>query len=628
MSEPARGLPCTLLPSVSATIRRLDARELEDVMTEGRAEEQPVGGGLGDRERYRQRRRKQRSDGETSVRLKHKEIEEAFDLVPVAGDGYRWYDYPHMVLWWLAHGWRAKILRGRIRQWIFKGINFLSAFNNHDRDKAWSLEDPHHNVFVPEDEHVNVAGIWIVELFPPTELPGLERAIRRNGWDRSRFMSFSEEGNQKTLEKARTGGGDFWWRLVDVVGRKSTWFVPDGVRDDLPPEFGYVEMRAIQVGTGLTAVIAHFHLTEDAATMLDKEWHRQHEPFLQRRNGRLRSLDRHWGTFWKVQSERRRLHYAARDWLAERVPGFFATNAAPSPLLDLLMFDKLDPTESQPDSSNDEKSRQDELQLADALRALGIHEPSFDMLVSHNLPKLVLSHLEGRMDEALGEAPTWSLWGSRPAVVAALNEGSLKSWGENDNRAIANRLVQNMYNLFVMLAVSHFLAVTERRFAAIRDRATKRHGKFKPKALDEMRNDLLTHSLNLASVRRDVAAFWGRPWRWGGDAEFFWVQAPRQRARKQEDETEREPASFNAAVRENHEKAFERLAESDREYRDILSTVASLGASADTYRMARIALVVAVASMGAAVAAVLVVDVGPDSLWSKCWEAISGWLGD
>lgn len=597
-------------------------------MTDGSGNPRPASEGLGDRERYRQRRRRQPSDGETSVQLRHKEIEEAFDLVPVAGNGYRWYDYPHMVLWWLAHGWRAKVLRGRVRLWIFKGINFLSVFNTHDRDKAWSLDDPHHNVFVPDDEHVNVAGIWIVELFPPTELQALERAIRRNGWDRSRFMSFSDEGNQKTLEKARAGGGAFWWRLVDVVGRKSTWFVLDGVRDDLPPEFGYVGMRAVQVGAGLTAVVAHFHLTDNAGTMLDNEWHRQHEPFLQRRNGRLRSLDRHWGTFWEVQSERKRLHSAARDWLAGRLPGFFANNDEPSPLLDLLLFDKLDPTEGRPDSGDHEKARQDELRLADALRALGLREPSFDMLLSKDLPKLVLSHLEGRMHEALGEAPTWTLWGSRSAVIEALNEDSLKSWGDNDNRAIANRLVENMYNLFVMLAVSHFLTVTERRFAEIRDRATKRHGKFKPKALDEMRNDLLTHSLNLASVRRDVAEFWERPWRWDGDAEFFWNQAPRQRAQKEDDEAEREPNSFNAAVRGSHEKAFERLTESDREYRDILSTAASLGASVDTYRMGRIALVVAVASMVAAVAAVLVVDVGPDSLWSTCWDAISRWVGN
>jgi len=581
---------------------------------------------LGDREKFRQRRR--REPVEDREPIVHKEIEEAFDLVPVPGNGYRWYDYPYIVLWWLAHGWRAKVLRGRVRRWIFDGINYLGVFNHHDRDKAWSLDDPHHNVFVPEDEHVNVAGIWIVELFPPTELPSLERALQTNGWDGSRVDVLRDGGNQKALEKARTGRGAFWWRLVDVVRRDSKWFVPDGVREEIPSDFDYVGMRAVQVGASLTAVVAHFHLTEEAATELDAEWHRQHEPMLLRRKGRPRPLDRQWTTFWEVQSERKRLHYAARDWLADRLPGFFAKNSEPSPLLDLMLFDKLDPTADVPDLARVENAREKEIKEGDALRALGLREPAFETLQSEDLPKLVLAQLDGHMHEALGEDPTWTLWGSRPAVVEALGEDGLKFYGNDENRAIAARLVDNMYNLFVMLAVSQFLTVTERRYAAIRDRASMRHGKFKPKALDEMRNDLLTHSLNLASVRRDVAAFWERPWRWDGDAAFSWHPTPRERARKSnEDSATREPASFNESLRESHTKWFHRLSESDRDYRDILSTVATLGASIDTYRMGRIALFVAIASMTAAVAAVLLVDTGPDSLWSKCWEAVSNWLG-
>lgn len=582
---------------------------------------------IGDREKYRQRARRPHTEaGEAPVSSKY--VAEVFGLVPEIGNGYRWYDYPYRILWWLAYGWRAKVLRGRVRTWIFKGINCLSIYNDHDRNKAWSLEDPYHNVFVPDDEHVNVAGIWLVELFPPTELPALERALKRNGWGGSRAYTVHQGGNHELLKKARAGGGAYWWSLVDVVKKDSKWFVPDGLREHLPAEFEHVGLRAVQVGAGLTAVIAAFHLNQEASMSLDAEWHRQHQPILRKGKGRPRSLDRQWATFWEVQSERRRLHYAARTWLADRLPGFFSASEEPLPLLDLLLFDHLDPTADRPDlKDRDEAMREHANQTSDALRALGLRKPVFDMLLSESLPKLVLSQLDGHLHEALGEDPTWTLWGSRPAVVKALGEDELRYSGNDENRAIANRLVHGMSNLFVMLAVSQYLTVTERRYAAIRDRASTRHGKFRPRALTELRKEFLTLSLNLASIERDTTAFWARPWRWDGDAKFYFQPSPSERARNRDQATDsHKPTSFNESLKESHEKWFSRLIDADRAYRDILSTVASLGASADSYRMGRLALIVAVASVVVAVAAVGVADVGSDSLWVQLSETVTGWF--
>ncbi len=573
---------------------------------------------FGDREKYRQRSRTLRPEHGPESDPISREVYETYDLVPEIGNGYRWYDYPYRILGWIVDGWLRRALPGSGRRWIFKGINYLHLFNEHDRNKARSLESLHHNVFVPEDEHVNVAGIWLVELFPPTELPALEAALARNGWDRPRPY---EDGNREALQRARSGSGAYWWRLVNIVGRDSKWFVPEGVSADLPDEIEYVALRAIQVGAGLTAVVAEVHLSDAAAKSLDIEWHRTHEPILLKDQGRLQPLDRQWATFWEVQSARKRLHAAARDWLATRLPGFFALNNEPQPLLDLLLFDSIDPTVM----SQDNQDRETSMKTHDALRALGVSAPVFHQLLSSDLPKLVLSPLDGQMHQRLGNDPTWTLWGSRPAVVEAIGEDSLRGYGGNDqNRAIASRLVDNMFNLFVMISVSKFLKVTQAKYAVIRDQASKRHGKFKPKSLKHLRESFLRHSLNLTSVHRDTTSFWKRSWRWEGDAEFRYHSTPREKGEfRQNESPKQEPESFNDLLRKRHEKEFTELIEADRDYREILSTVASLGASADSYKVSRLALWVAVASLVVAIGTVVVSDVGSNSVVVHLWSLIS-----
>ena len=77
--------------------------------------------------------------------------------------------------------------------------------------------------------------------------------------------------------------------------------------------FSAIELRAIQIGTGLTAVLARFHLSDAAAASLDVTWHSVHEPQLVRRMNRPHSESRKWATSRITQESRRALHDAARD---------------------------------------------------------------------------------------------------------------------------------------------------------------------------------------------------------------------------------------------------------------------------------------------------------------------------
>ncbi|MEZ0140265.1 hypothetical protein AB1285_15635 [Microbacterium sp. NRRL B-14842] len=551
-------------------------------------------------------------------------INDVFDLVPAIGDGTRWYDPPYRLLMWLSSGWRRKVQPQFLRTLLNKGVNYLLPFNQHDRDFAWPRDDRAHGIQIPPSEHVNVAGLWLVELFPPADLPALERGLARNGWDKPRLFAARDKGNRETLAGARAGNGSTWWHVASLIRKGSTWWGPDAIRSELPASFETVELRAIQVGDGLTALVCAFNLTDAAAKSLDEAWHTPHEPFMRYRPGsRPRSFDRHWGTFWKVQSVRRAIHDEARSWLTGRLPGFFGRRGEPQPSLDMLLLDQLDPTRPEPHNISREKS----LARSDALRALAVDSRPVYHLTSDDMPKLLLDPVSPSMHQAMGEAPAWALWGKRDAVVEALGEDELAGYSGDVNRAIAHRLGENMYNLFVMMGVSRLLAIAAREQAAVRDSAANLHGKFRPKALRALRQSFLTLSLDLSSLHRDVKRFWERDWRWEGEARFVYTLAPmHRRADAKAGRKVEEPIDYNEALQDKHESTFANLIESDRDLREILSTVASLGASADSFKLGRLALWVAIVSLVIAVGTILVTEVGTTSILGWILAIVQNWI--
>ncbi len=539
-------------------------------------------------------------------------VRDAYEKVPGIGDGRRWYDFPYKILSWLLSSWRRKLLPRRFRDGLNYGLNYLIPFNEHDRHKMWSLEDPLHHITVPEDEHVNVPSIWVVELFPPSEFASLSETIQHNSWDKGRVYFLDRESNREMLERSRSGEGWTWWRLAEIASANSPYWSPDATREKLDPMFGAVELKAIQIGGGLTAVLAHFHLTDVASKSLDFTWHTPQEPQLVRGMGRPRAESREWATYRITQEARRMLHDAARAWMAKRCPGFFAGNSEPQPLMDMLLMDKFDPI------SGDRTDRE----LSDALRALGLTGYEVLRRTSPDIPQLLLSPVEGSICPALEPKRTWALWGNRESI-ASIDE-HLAGYGSDTNRAIAHAAHDRMGNFIVLLAVSDFLAVMEAKFAVLRDSARTGHGTFKAKGLQRLRENFLTLSLDLTSVSRDVDMFWRREWRTEGDARFTVDYAPWIKAQDEAEGRKRfTPIDMNDDLRLRHRKWFKQLIAADRDYRDILSTVASLGASVDAFKVGRAALGVALAAMGVALVTLLVTNIGDHTAVG----GITSWLG-
>jgi len=532
-------------------------------------------------------------------------IEVAYEKVPEIGSGWRWYDYPYRVLRWQQRGWRRKLWPRRALETFNEWMNYLIPFNEHERNQLPEREGYGFNFAVPVDEHVTVSTLWVVELFPPSEIASLEATIERNAWGRRRQRLMGDPSNLEMLTKSRSRRGATWWRLADIVALNSKIFVPDGSRERLPPEFDYIELKAVQLGEGLTAVVARFQVTEEGALAVDRTWHSPHVPRLVRGEGRPRAENREWAGYATTQESRNQLHETARAWLRERVPGFFASTEEPQRLLDLMLMDHFDPADG----------AEGDRETAAAFRALGLTEHGPYVRKSPNLPKLVLVPNRPSMTQGLVTHRTMALWGQRNAVLEAASH--VEMYGGRTDRAIAARYNDEIRNFLITAALSDFIEIVEKRFANLRDTARRAHGEFRTAALETLRRHLLTLSLDLASLDGDLES-WQRQTRWEGEAEFTVEYTPR--VKKQLQQTRRdelEPESFNANLRRAQEADIQRLLAADARYREILSTVASLGASVNASILARRALVIALASLVATVVTVLVARFDDDSVLQR-----------
>ena len=524
-------------------------------------------------------------------------IREAFEQVPSIGEGHRWYDYPYKAL----KGLQFSRVGQRSPQWartlLSTGWIALSPIAELERARAWSRDDHTRNLVVPDDDHVHIPGIWVSEFFPPSEVGNLNRAIVRNDWNKTRMhFGLGGETVQEALAKSRQGSGWNWVRMGASRSEWSTLHISDAIRRKLPSQFEEIEHFALQVGGGLTVVISYFGLSKEGQQEIDRAWHGPHEPRVIRVGGRRVVEDRLWSAFGETQEVRQNLHRLARGWMAERCPGFFASNDERQPLMDLLLLDKYDP------APGGRPSRE----LDDSLRALGIIGPSTHRLSSPQVPGLLLERVDERLCPTMKGKTTWTLWGQIDKASAIRND--LRNYPNELPRAIGHSVNDRVRDVFLRLSMSDFLRLKAEQNAAMRDNARAHHGKFGKKDLNQLRDIFLTSSLDTTSLSRDIDEYIQREGRFS-TAHFFRSLEPWHARRElAEGEEQDAPTNLLSEIMDEQSKRARELVEFDQDYRDILSTVASLGSSIYAFRVQKYTVAIALLSIGIAVIALLSED--------------------
>lgn len=525
-------------------------------------------------------------------------IDRMFELVPPIGTRWRWYDVPFRLFDSLLRKWTRHFIPLAARKLLIRAINFLMVFEQHERNKIAPLDDPAENLIIPDQFRLRQGGIWTVELFAPSQYESLNRSLRKNGWNQGTFSTFNEP-NDKKVEQARRGRG-FSWTLIGAVAQSNTrYLLPGTKRADLPIEFDYIELKAIQIGTSLTAIVAFYNLSEIGEARLNKVWKQKHEPTI-KWNGlhRPKITNRHFSGIENSQCERMRIHNLARAWLSEQFPGFFASRSNAQPVLDLNLFDGINPA----DKNNIHIT-------GDPLRALGLDTHDIYSYVSPQIKGAVLipSYAHGRPHEPLQNC--WAIAGEYQRV--AINNKAPYDGDELPSpRQLGYRFNHAAAAFSLHLAVKAYLSEQRAIYSSSRDLASTRHQRFTARKAQKLSSEILNSGLDLPVVARDSKALMDKRWILSNEIKVKALPIDRYKDKF-------EPFDLIESFGKVVDSGFQELLEEDKSYRTVLSTAAALGASADAAKTGRLALLVAAGSSIVAIISLLITEPGDASLWSR-----------
>jgi hypothetical protein len=111
--------------------------------------------------------------------------------------------------------------------WATNRLDYAIAYVLAKHDHRWHLENKDskepswlavHGFSVPRGEHVRIPGLFIVELFPPSESHLLQAAIERHHWSDPLGLA---RADQDLLADARSGTGYDWWKLGGFANLKA-----------------------------------------------------------------------------------------------------------------------------------------------------------------------------------------------------------------------------------------------------------------------------------------------------------------------------------------------------------------------------------------------------------------------
>lgn len=524
-----------------------------------------------------------------------REIERVSALVPWIGESWRrWYDYPYRLLEVLTvkrRWWRAA--PPIMRHGLSRILNGLILFNEYDRERIADLGNPLYNVLLPANERVETPVLWVTELYSPAYAGRFSRALIRRSWPSDRLGNVPGSELKSQLRRLRERDSGFAGRVGSFIDPDSkAWWIPDAKRERLPEGFERVEVHVEALGPALTAIVAAFYLDEETRNSLDAVLRSEHPPRLVRANGRIHLYQRLFQGISDVQGERARVHRAAREWLAKKVPGIFATEGGGQlPVLDMVLTHSYDPLAGDPSRDR-----------GNYLRALGLEPGSWSQIV---LPELHGFCLSEYRPERLRQDDR-AQWTLAANYEEALSDADFKYYadGSRTARSIAARVDDGSRRLLTRLAITELLDLKTREMNRSRDIANSIHSGFRPaRSIKELRRSLLTRSIDIAAIAHDVRRLAADRRRYEFNVPTLWLQPGRWQTEisdRAPDVIDKELLAYWA---KRQTDSVAQLLEADRSLTTSLGVVASLTSSLSGVRSQRWAIFLSVSSLAAAAAA-------------------------
>ena len=477
-------------------------------------------------------------------------------------------------------------------------MNFMITFNQHELNKIERPSDlTGHHSFLSQ-VRLRQGGVWVVELFPPSHYKALERALRKNKLGEAYYRRL-EDPLKKQLRRARDGRGFAWTLIGHIVRLNASYLAPDARHEDLPTEFDHIELSAVQLRTSVTALVAFFHLSKAGEKSLDEVWRRKHAPTLTWQGiHRPKTTGSYFASIEATQRERMRIHNLTRAWISGRCPGFFTSlNNNTHPVLDLNLFDGLDPF-TEPDNR----------EVSNSLRLLGMDSWIHHRYISPQMAGTVLIPTYKRDGP---HKPLHNCWAIAGEYARSMGENERTGYG---NKPYAPGTIGQIFNgaareFILHLATMAYLSEQRAMYSTSRDVATTQHSRFTARRASKLSVELLESGLDLPAVARASQILWTE-----SHLQFDGIDV--QAVPIESRGSNLEPFDLLEFFGKQRDAEFDQLIKEAESYRTVLSTVAAIGASANTARTGQIALAVAIGSMIVALLALLVTPTSDSLLWS------------
>jgi hypothetical protein len=204
--------------------------------------------------------------------------------------------------------------------------NFTALQNKEDREYTLQrdLTDNIESRAPPEEELRQLA-LWGIEIFGPTEIDDLYKALKQLGWDEDHLRR-PDLGPLKWITEQRMygSGGSLNLGLIQRQGQSS--FTPMGRNGPIPDAVDYMHGYVHQVSPSITAVILCFVLKDshaiqydtalatDQATKYEANWRKGSYSGLGVEHLKIRAVD----------AARAKSRKIVIDWFEAHLPGFFS----------------------------------------------------------------------------------------------------------------------------------------------------------------------------------------------------------------------------------------------------------------------------------------------------------------
>ncbi|MFC4138305.1 MULTISPECIES: hypothetical protein [unclassified Microbacterium] len=534
-----------------------------------------------------------------------------YEYLRPLGRWFRWYDLPYVILNRLHYSKAASRLPVRWQEALRRSESFLEQTHYAKEFRRQKGHRDWWRIHLPDDEKIALPAVWVVEYFTASGVHRLYDSIRRAGWSAPQLSR--DHAGEEVLASSRAGGGQVGWRIAHLHSGESTGFSALTThRATLPPGVTAANIYGVPIGKGLTAVVVSFWLDESHSDRLNDVLHADHQAALIRRPGHLAVAQGPSAVLHhRMQRERTRTHQSMRKWMTGALPGTFARSGKPQPLFDLVFFDVADPL-----ADGFIPARREN----DAVRGIGVDAMTGYRTVSPDLPGLLFEPADSRSWAEDITANVWTLWGNS-AVAAGLAIGS-----DKNVQGAAHSVGADTTDFMARTGLTALLRLLRENASVAHDNARKLHGGTSSRNLKRLRERTLTTSLDLATLEEDIKEYNGRGWRFN-EPQFYMERAPSLRQREIESGTQHSPPiDLNKNERKTQKKLARELVAFDTDYREVLNTVASIGASLDSRRVQRVAVWISIASLGVALATLWATSPTARDLILMASDAISSWF--